>query len=278
MGRTRRTLVALAFTLVSCRSQVVPAATPITEFYTLHVYATTATAQLLRDLTTAYQQLHPDVIFIIATGNYRTISGQVLEQEGAYFLSHHLPDDIDSPGSLFWAAPIGQDALAILVHSDNPTSSLSVGQVRALFGGSLQRWEQLGDLEGDITVISREAGSGLRAEFEALIMGDRSITAAGQIAPGSLAMVGSIARDPLAVGYGSLSDMGEGVRSLAIDGVIPTVDSVYDRTYPLRTTIYVVGRGEPMEDAWPMRAFIGWVQSPQGQASVALHYAPLLRP
>ena len=63
------------------------------------------------------------------------------------------------------------------------------------------------------------------------------------------------------------------VRALTIDGVAPTLENVTNNTYPLRCTIYVVGQREPDGD---YRAFIGWIQSPAGQAVVARRYAPLL--
>ena len=74
--------------------------------------------------------------------------------------------------------------------------------------------------------------------------------------------------------------MNESVRALTLDGAAPTLDNVYENVYPLRSIIYVTGRQEPSaEDELEQhyRAFIGWVQSPEGQALVAQHYAPLLR-
>lgn len=278
MGRAKRTLVALAFTLVSCSTQVVPAATPVSSVVTLRVYATTATAPLLYDLTTAYRQFRPHIVIEIATANYRTLSERVAGEEGAYFFSHHLPDDIDSPTTRFWAAPVGQDALTILVNSANPVANLTLDQMRDVFAGRIQHWGLMGGREDDVIVVTREAGSGIRAEFETLVMGDIALASGAQIAPGHAAMIESIARQSAAIGYGSLSDRHDSVRTLAVNGVPATADTVYDRTYPLRTTLYIVGRAEPMEDYAEMRAFIGWIQSPAGQRVVGQRYVPLLRP
>jgi phosphate transport system substrate-binding protein len=278
MGRTKQTLVAVAFTLVSCTAQVMPAATPADQVTTLRVYATTATAPLLYNLTSTYRQLNVDTVFELATGSYQTMVDKVLRDEGAYFLSHHLPDDIDSPQSRLWAAPIGQDALTMIVHPSNPVTNLTTEQLRALYQGQLERWDSVGGDARTVRVITRDAGSGLRAEFQMLVMGERETTPAAQVVPTDSAMAETVAAQSGAIGYVSLSALNPNVRALSIDGIAPNADTVYDSTYPLRTTIYIVGRAEPLDDYPALRAFIGWVQSPAGQAIVAQGYSPLLRP
>jgi phosphate transport system substrate-binding protein len=106
-------------------------------------------------------------------------------------------------------------------------------------------------------------------------MGDRRTKLAAQIAPSSNAVVTSVAGLPSGIGYVSMAYLDASVHSLMIDGAAPTSDAVYNNTYPLRSTLYFVGLEEPQDD---YRVFIGWVQSPAGQAVVARHYAPLLRP
>ena len=278
MGRTKQTLAAVAFTLVSCTAQVMPAATPADQVTTLRVYATTATAPLLYNLTSTYRQLNADTVFELATGSYRTMVDRVLREDGAYFFSHHLPDDIDSPQSQLWAAPVGQDALSLIVYPSNPVTNITTEQLRFVYQGHLDRWDGVGGDGRTINVITRDAASGLRAEFQMLVMGQRETTPTAQVVPTDSAMVETVSRQPGAIGYVSMSALNPSVRALSIDGIAPSADSVYDSTYPLRTTIYIVGRSEPLDDYPAMRAFIGWVQSPSGQAIVAQGYAPLLRP
>ncbi len=278
MGRARHTFVAVAFTLVSCSTQVAPSATPISHTTPLRVYATTATIPLLYDLTSAYRQYDSSAVFELASGSYSAIAERILREEGSYFLSHHLPDDIDDPQSPFWAAPIGQDALTILVHPNNPALGISIEELRTIYTGRIQRWDAVGGDDVPIIVVARDDSSAMRAEFEALVMGGLATSPAALVVPSNQATAETVAENPGAIGYGSLSDLSSHVRALPINGVTPTADTVYDRTYPLRTSIYVVGRAEPREDYPAMRAFIGWIQSPVGQMVVAQHYTPLLRP
>ncbi len=268
MGRTKRTLVIAAFTLVSCSSRIVPAATPTFQTTTLRLYATTATAPLINDLAASYSHFYP-YTFDIVTGNYEAMLDSLLRGDSRYFLSNHLPTDT------LWAAPVGQDGIAIIVHPVNPLTELTTAQLRRIYQGHIPNWRELGGADADMVVISREDGSGTRAEFEQLVMGERRTTLGARIAPSSSAVLRSVAQLPGGIGYVSMGYLDSSVRAMSIDGVAPTLDNVYENTYPLRSTLYFVGLEEPQDD---YRIFIGWVQSPEGQAVVAHHYAPLLRP
>ncbi len=279
MGRTRTTLVAVAFALVSCSAQATPAATPLQQVNALRIYTTSETAVLLENLSSVYRQSQPQIAFETTSGSFEALAARILRENGSYFLSHFLPDDIDSPTSRYWAAPVGQDALTVIVHPQNPVRSITMAQFRDIYSGSIASWDALGGIGRDIVVVAPDGVTALRGEFAALVMGERAITPNAQVVPNQAAMLRTIARLPDAVGIASLSAIDESVQPLQIDGIAPSADSVYDSTYPLRTTIYIVGRREPLDDDYPdMRAFIGWVQSLEGQQVVGQRYAPLLRP
>lgn len=268
MGPAKQTLVVVAFTLVSCSSQLIPAATPTTDSTVLHVYATTPVIPLVRELTTTYNQYFPSISFDVTVGNYETIVEQVEAEEERYFITNHLPDD------RFWAALIGQDGIAVIVHPDTMMTSLTTDQLREIYQGRVVNWAELGGVNLPVEVVSREDGSGTRAEFERLVIGQRRTTRSARIAPSSAAMITTVAATPGSIGYVSMSYLSPQIQAVAINGISPQLAHVADNTYPLRSNLYIAGADEPKEG--PLRAFIGWVQSPEGQAIVARHYAPLL--
>jgi phosphate transport system substrate-binding protein len=278
MGRTKRTLAAVAFTLVSCSSQILPAATPTTHVTALRIYATTSTIPLIHNLTATYTRLNPSISFEISTGDYAAMVDEVMRDEtdgiGGYLFTNHLDEE-----SALWAAPIGQDGIAVIVHPRNDVTTLTTAQLRRVYQGWTRRWTELGGILGDIVVVSRENGSGTRREFESLVMGSRRTTPTAQIAPSSVAIVQSVARQPNAIGYVSMSALNDRVRALTLDGAAATLHNVAANIYPLRSILYVAGQREPTADddlELAYRAFFGWIQSPEGQAIVARGYAPLL--
>jgi phosphate transport system substrate-binding protein len=268
--KTKRALAIAAITLVSCSTTIVPASTPTHDTVTLKLYATTPMIPLLHDLTAQYVQLNPYFVFDTLSGNFQTMLNKMTSEHSAYLLTNHLPDD-----TRVMAWPIGQDGIAVIVHPDNLVEKLTAEQLRSIYLGHVSNWRDVGGDDLDITVFSREDGSGTRAEFERLVMGARQTTQSAQVAPSSAAMVEGVAKTKGAIGYVSMSYVDERVRALTIDDSVPTLDNVYSNIYPLRSTIYVIGMEEPEGD---YRNFIYWIQSQEGQTVVAQHYAPVLRP
>jgi phosphate transport system substrate-binding protein len=271
MRRAKHALAVVAFTLVSCSTSALPASTPTSDSITLRVYATTATIPLIYDLTSHYSEVNPTVTFEIVNGDYQTIFDRMMSDGKGYLLTNHLAEGSGESALPAW--PIGQDGIAVIVHPDNPVTGLTSEQLRKIYLGHFTNWNEVGGADAAIVVLSREEGSGTRAEFERLVMGDRLTTQAAQIAPSSAAMIASVASISGSIGYVSMSYLDSSVQSVAIDTVLPTSETVYQNTYPLRVTLFVVGLTEPDDD---YRAFIGWIQSPDGQARVGQLYAPVL--
>lgn len=273
MRRTRRVLAIMAVTLAGCSSQVLPASTPTSDAVSLRLYASTAVVRLASDLIHNYAQMRSSVSFDLIESNYQGALDYVRMEDGAYFLTSHLPPLDAIP---LWAAPIGQDGIAIITHPANPVSNLSLQQLLNIYRGRITNWREVGGDDQPIVVISREQGSGTRGEFERLVIGDRGTTQTALIAPSSEAVVISVARQPGSIGYVSMSYLDSSVTAIAINHTLPDVDTVYDNTYPLRVTLFIAGLAEPEETEY--RMFIGWMQSPEGQAIIARTHAPLLRP
>lgn len=276
--KTRHALVVVALTLMSCSSRVMPAATPTGDAAVLRMFATNSTLPLVQELTLAYTREHPNIAFEVESGNFESMLQRLQAGDTSYFLSNHLPPESEQDRPL-WAAPVGQDGIAAITHPDNPVTGLSRSQLRDVFQGRITNWQQLGGEDSPITIISREAGSGTRAEFESMVMGSRQITPSALVAPGSSQVVNSVARDPSAIGYVSRAYLDDSVRALRIDDVLPDIETIANSTYPLRSILYIIGLREP-DGSQPLdmdyRAFIGWVQSPEGQSILSGLAAPLL--
>jgi phosphate transport system substrate-binding protein len=260
-----------------CAARAVPISTPSTQATTLRLYATTATIPLINDLTLAYSRLNPTLSFEIATGSYSSMVERLASGETPYFLSSTLAPDSQQDPPL-WAAPIGQDGLAMIVNAQNDIATLTRAQVADIMQGWVNNWQQVGGRDLPITVFSREQGSGTRMEFESLLMGTRAVSPSALIVPSSAAMLESVAREIGGIGYLSMSYLNPTVRAVPIDGVPLTPANVAANLYPLRSILYAIGMREP-DGSQPLdldyRAFFAWVQSPEGQAVVARHYAPL---
>jgi phosphate transport system substrate-binding protein len=267
---SRTALIIVALTLASCSSQAIPAATPTTSTRTIRFYTTSSTAPLLNDLAAAYSETYPDFQLDISTASNVSLQQRAKNQTNTYFLTNHLP-----PESTLWAAPVGQDGLAIITHLDTQTQTVTTEQVRGIYQGVINDWESLGSRARPIQVVSREPEASGRQEFERLLMGNRTILPSALVVPSDGAMLQTVQSTPGSIGYLSIASLTASVHTLAVDGIYPTPDNIMNNTYPLRSTLFVVGSGEPTGD---YRTFIAWIQSPPGQTIVTQRYSPVILP
>lgn len=271
MNFAKRAALIAAFTLASCSSQAIPAATPTANIATLRVYTTHTTASLMNELVGAYGQMNPTAALDVRSAAFpRLIEVATQPNAPAYVLSNHLPQDLP-----LWAAPIGQDGLAVVLHPQQPVDNLTANDLSRIYQGSIVNWREVGGRDERITVITRERGSSTFAEFERLVMGSRTTTPNAIIAPSSAAMLNAIQATPGAVGYLSVGNLPRDLRPIRVDGIAPTRENIANNTYPLRSTLFVIG---PTEPQGVYRDLIAWMQSQDGQTIIARRYAPLLSP
>ena len=103
-------------------------------------------------------------------------------------------------------------------------------------------------------------------------MGLTRLTGNALVMPSFAAMRQGVEAEAGAIGYLPLSQLSNRVKALAIAGVHPTASSIGELRYPLRSTIYVIGREAPPPAFFN---FFGWIQSEAGQAVVAESMTPL---
>jgi phosphate transport system substrate-binding protein len=168
---------------------------------------------------------------------------------------------------------IAYDGIAIVTHPDTQLESLSVEQVRAIFGGEIANFSEVGGPDAPITVVSREEGSGTRAAFEELVMeGDDGAVPIFEMAllqQSNGQVRTTVATTPNSIGYLSFGFLDESVAGVPIDGVEPTVDNVKAGTYSIFRPLNMLTMGAPEELA---EAFIAYILSPIGQEIVAEDY------
>lgn len=268
MLRPKRTLAILAIaSLLGCSPRISPA-TPLTDPVLLRIYSTTSTTTLLDELRADYLQIDPSIIFQSLSANHTALAQRLALGEMDYYLTHHI-SSIEG----WWAAPIARDALILIVHPDNPVQDIDVETTRRLYQGFITNWAELGGPDMPVTLYSRETGSGVRAEFERSVMGQRRISPNAQVAPSAEAAQARIASDRGGIAYLAWSQLTHNeVAVMRISGNMATAESIANNLYPLRLTVFIVGRVEPAE---AVGKFIDWIQSEQGQDLIAQRHVAL---
>jgi phosphate transport system substrate-binding protein len=161
-----------------------------------------------------------------------------------------------------YAVTIARDAIAIIVHPNNPVQGLPLVKVRDIFSGKIRNWRELGGDDHPIVLVTREEGSGTREAFQKLLMGEEEISLEALVQDSNGAIRQVVAGDRNVVGYISLGLVNERVKALEISGVEPTVKNIESGRYHLVRPFLFVFNDEPTGEA---KAFLDFTLSPEAQ-------------
>lgn len=177
------------------------------------------------------------------------------------------------------------DALAVIVHPDNPVDKLAIDQLADIFTGRINNWREVGGNDAPIILLSRETNSGTHVYFleEVIRKGDsenKDIFAPQTLLmPSSVGITSEVRRNPNAIGYDGLGYVTEHEKMIAIaldnqsPYVLPTVANGADGSYPIARGLYMYTAGEPNGT---IAAYLDWIRGSEGQAIVAeLGFVPL---
>jgi phosphate transport system substrate-binding protein len=159
---------------------------------------------------------------------------------------------------------VGYYGVAVIVHADNPLKNLSDRQVRDLFTGKTDNWKEIGGPDAPVNLYIRDPESGTHMGFRELAMSKRPYARQARMFGAYTEMAEAVAADPNGLGYVDTTVARRaGIRTLTVNKIRPTVETVNDGEYPYARQIrlYTV-RGR---ESSAVNDFIGFVRSRQGQ-------------
>ncbi|MCT8158526.1 phosphate ABC transporter substrate-binding/OmpA family protein [Pseudoruegeria sp. SHC-113] len=110
---------------------------------------------------------------------------------------------------------VALDGLVPLVAAENPVAALSLEQLVALRGGEITNWADLGGIDAPVVLHALTADSGVEEAIAEKIapLGPVAVTRHRSLA----SLADAVARDPLALGFGTLTEQGN-ARTLGLLG------------------------------------------------------------
>lgn len=238
----------------------------------------------------AYQTVAPDVAIAVTGGGSGTGIASLLNGtvDIANASREIKPDEIDAAraqGIEPAEFTVAIDALAVIVHLDNPVDQLTLPQLADIYTGRITNWNEVGGRDAPIVLVSRESNSGTHVYFleEVVRLGDsenRDIFAARTLMmPSSVGITSEVSRNVNAIGYDGLGYVTDSEKIVAVarDGaspyVLPSVETAADGSYALSRNLYMITAGQP---TGAIAAYLDWILSPAGQKIVAdLGFVPI---
>lgn len=184
------------------------------------------------------------------------------------FSAHYLTAAEKTLGKLV-LTPVAYDALVFFVHKDNPVTNLELEQLRAVYAGDIDHWNEVGGQDTALLAFQTGRPRTQQAFMELVMRGQRTASPLREVlmTHGWGSSVAEYRHRPDALGYGFLWQVGrelpaDEIRVLSIDGVQPTAENIRSGRYPLSVPLVAAVKESEQQEA---RELLDWLRSPEGQ-------------
>ena len=206
----------------------------------------TSMKNVIAALTEGFAEVEPGVtVSYDPTGSGAGITGAADKTLDIGLSSRALKDDekADVDGTT-----IALDGIAIIVNNASKVEDLTVDQLKQMFTGEITNWSEVGGDDGEIVLVGREAGSGTRDGFESIVDVKDSCKYAQELTATG-AVISAVEANPLAIGYASLSAVGDTVKMVTVGGVECSEETVKDGSYEVqRPFVFVTNKSVALSE------------------------------
>jgi phosphate transport system substrate-binding protein len=283
-------LIFLIGALTGCRSQVDDPDNGTPGTFYIENKGSDTLVNLALAWAERYQQVRPEVRLAVTGGGSGTgiaaiLNGTVDIANASRRITQEELRAAESLGISPVEFVISQDAIAVVVHPQNPIDQLTIQQISDIYSGVINNWSELGGEDRPIVRLSRETNSGTHVYFleEVLREGDPDdqtlFSPDTLLLPSSEGITHEVTDNPNAIGYEGLGYITPGMKVLAVARssseayVLPTIETVNDDTYPIARDLYMYTLGEPTE---VVADYMSWIFSEEAQQIVAeLGFVPV---
>ena len=233
---------------------------------TVSTDGSTSMEKVINSLGESFMAMNKDVKFTYnPTGSGSGIQAVSEGRCDIGLSSRALKDDEKASGLV--ETVVALDGIAIVVNPENPVSDLDIDTIAKIYTGEITNWKDVGGNDAEIVLIGREAGSGTRDGFESITdtkdacQYRQELTSTGDV-------INTVSQNPDAIGYASLSAVGESVKALTVGGVKASEATVKDGSYVVqRPFVLVTKEGTKLSPA--AQAFFDYALSADAASIIA---------
>ena len=206
----------------------------------------TSMKNVIAALTEGFAEVEPGVtVSYDPTGSGAGITGATDKTLDIGLSSRALKDDEKNDVD---GTTVALDGIAIIVSKDSKVADLTVEQLKKMFTGEITNWKDVGGDDGEIVLVGREAGSGTRDGFESIVDVKDSCKYAQELTATG-AVISAVEANPLAIGYASLSAVGDTVKMVTVGGVECSEETVKDGSYEVqRPFVFVTNKSVALSE------------------------------
>lgn len=237
-----------------------------------------------------YQSEHPDVRISVTGGGSGTGIASLINKtvdiaNASRKIKQEELDQAQANGVNPVEHIIARDAIAVIVHPENPISELTLQQISDIYSGKINNWQEVGGEDRPIVRLSRETNSGTHVYFLETVLRlgnskDKTLFSMDTLLlPSSEGIVAEVRQNPNAIGYDGLGYVPKDLKMIAIAKeagapyVLPSIPTVNDKTYPIARDLYMYTNGEA---TGIVKEYLDWILSDAAQQIVVdLGFVPV---
>lgn len=178
-------------------------------------------------------------------------------------------------GILPVAHVVAFDGLAVVVNPANRVGALTMEQIAGIYTGKIRNWKELGGDDAEIVVISRDTNSGTYETFNELVLRKSPVVKGAEYVGSNGQAKTRVASTKNAVAYVGLGFADDSVKTLSVDGILPSPKTIVSGKYPIARPLFMFTDKYPKMGT-PVYDFVTLHLSEEGREIVRdLGYVPV---
>lgn len=144
--------------------------------------------------------------------------------------------------------PLALEPLAIMVNKANGVSNLTAAQVRGMFKGEIKNWKDVGGDDRPVVVITRLHCKERATDWKHILPSDKEYVQERVDVSSDDDLVKRVSDFAGAIGYSGTTWAREpnlAVKSITVDGLVPTANNLKKKTYPYYRSLSAVTNTAP---------------------------------
>ena len=234
---------------------------------TINIAGSTTILPIVQAAAEVFMDKHPEINISVRGGGSGIGIKSAIDQtidigNASRKISDKEADLVEEKDSDLIETAIAKDAISIVINRGNPIRNLTMEQLKSIFSGKINNWEEIGGKDMEIIVISRDVSSGSFMVFNEVVLDKSQVKVNSMRLASNNAVATTVSYTPGAIGYIGLGYVNDGLKTLSIDSIYPSNETAKTDEYKLTRLLYMYTSSTPRKSALE---FIDFILSAEGQ-------------
>jgi len=237
----------------------------------IRINGSTTVLPIAQKASEAFMKEHPDVAISVSGGGSGNgikalIDGTTDIADSSRFIKEKEVATAVEKGRYPVPFAVAYDCIVPVVNPANPSTNLTLDQLRAIYMGKVKNWKDLGGPDSPIAVISRDTSSGTYEVWDEKVMNKERVFPGALLQASNGAVAQAVSKNKNAIGYLGIGYVNKDIKALSVNDIPGNEETTLNGSYPVARPLFMFTFGWPNGD---VLKFINFVLDPnKGQKLV----------